>query len=377
LGFVLSAAAMLYALIACVAERVRILMRARSRAALPPVRCSGWVPTVTLLKPLCGIEPETYECLRSFCQQEYPSFQLIFGVADPADPAVELVRRLQAEYPQLDIQLVIERKLHGASRKVSNLINMLPRASNEVLVLSDSDVRVASDYLRQVVAPLESTSVGIVTCAYHALSRNGVWNLLAAQFINEWFIPSVQVAALGGSRSFAFGATIALRRQVLARVGGLGNIADQLADDYRLGELTRDLGLRTVLSDFEVEIAVTEHSFGALIAHELRWLRTIRALRPFAYSFFFVTFGVPVALLGAALARGEAATLAMLAITCCARLALHLSKRSAGREFLQWLLVPVRECLSLALWAGAFATRRVRWRGDTYRIERDGSVLHT
>jgi ceramide glucosyltransferase len=131
------------------------------------------------------------------------------------------------------------------------------------------------------------------------------------------------------------------------------------------------------LSDFEVEIAVSEHSFGALIAHELRWLRTIRAVRPLAYSFFFVTFGIPVALLGVALARGAAATFAMLAITCCARLALHLSKRSAGREFLQWLLVPVRECLSLVLWAGAFATRRVRWRGDTYRIERDGSVLHT
>jgi ceramide glucosyltransferase len=368
---------MAYAVIACVAEWMRGHARVRAQAGAHLVWRAETAPTATLLKPLCGVEPETFECLRSFCQQEFPRVQLIFGVADPHDPAVELVKLLQVEYPRLDIQLVVDRKQHGASRKVSNLINMMSRATGDVLVLSDSDVRVAPDYLRRVVAPLESPDVGIVTCAYRGVPRGGLWNLLAAQFINEWFIPSVQVAALSGSRAFAFGATIALRRQVLNRVGGFGEIADQLADDYRLGELTRNLGLRTVLSDMEVDIAVTEQSLAALTAHELRWLRTIRAIRPCAYCFSFITFGFPIALLGSLLARGAAGTLAMLAATCCARVLLHVAKRSAISEMQQCLLIPLRDCLSLALWAAAFVTRRVRWRGDIYRVERDGSVLQT
>jgi ceramide glucosyltransferase len=371
-GYGLAAAAMLYAVVAWVAECTRTRSEDASRG--DPLDA---LPTVTLLKPLCGVERETYDCLRTFCEQDYPDFQVVFGIADASDPAAELVKRLQLEYPRLDIQLVVDRKQHGASRKVSNLINMLPRAANDVLVLSDSDVRVTPGYLRRIVAPLADAGVGIVTCAYRGLPRGGVWNALGAQFVNEWFMPSVQVAALGGSRSFAFGATIALRRQVLARVGGFGRIADQLADDYRLGELTRKLGLRTVLSETEVEITVTEPSFPALVAHELRWLRTIRAVRPIAYSFSFVTFGFPIALLGLLLTRGNPASLWMLLITCGARMALHLSKRSKDRRWMQGLLVPLRDFLSLILWAVSFATRRVRWRGDVYIIERDGSVLQT
>ena len=331
-------------------------------------------PAVTLLKPLCGVEPDTYECLRSFCDQEYAEFQVVFGVSSETDPAVCLVRRLQQEFPQRRLELVIDRQRHGSSNKVSNLINMMTLARHDYLVLADSDVRVARDYLSRVVAPLLDEGVGIVTCGYRGESREGLWSALGCSFINEWFMPSVQVAALGGSRAFAFGATIALRRDVLANIGGFAAIANQLADDYRLGELTRRLGLRTVLSDVVVEVCVRERSFAELVQHELRWLRTIRALQPVGYVFSFVTCGVPVATAAYAL-TGAAPGLALLAITVLARFMLQWHVRRKVAVPLQFLLLPVRDSLTLLLWAWSFVTRRVRWRDDDYLVARDGSAL--
>lgn len=365
IGFTLTALTMVYGVIAFIAAGKRI----RS----PPLAARDAAP-VTILKPLCGAEPETYECLRSFCDQEYPQFQLVFGVCDSHDPVVAIVERLRREFPQHDLSLVIDRRQHGSSRKVSNLINMMALARHDFLVLSDSDVRVRRDYLAKVVAPLHDAGVGIVTCAYRGNPRPGLWPLLGSLFINEWFIPSVRVAAMAGSRSFAFGATIAVRRQVLASVGGFAPIADQLADDYRLGELTRRLGLRTVLSEVVVETCVAELSFGDLVRHELRWLRTIRALRPLGYGFSFVTFGVPVAALGTLLAGGAAPAMGMLAVTALARVMLHLLTRKRGSPPFHFIVLPFRDVLSLSLWAWSFVTRRVHWRQDRYHVTRDGSV---
>ena len=364
-GIILAAPAMIYAVVAFVAASTGI----RSSSVTPKD-----LPAVTMLKPLCGAEPETYACLRSFCDQAYPNFQIVFGVCDPADPALDVVARLQAEFPRLDMRVAVDRRQHGSSRKVSNLINMLPLASHEYLVLSDSDVWVGRDYLAKLVGPLLDSSVGIVTCLYRGCPRQGLWPLLGSLFINDWFMPSVRVAALGGSQSFAFGATIALRRHVLDRIGGFMPIADQLADDYRLGELTRRLGLRTVLSDVVVDTWVAERTFGELVRHELRWLRTIRALRPTAYGFLFVTFGMPVAALGALLAGGAAPALIMFGVTVLGRVGVHWSLRKEGSSPLQFLALPLRDALSLGLWLWSFITRQVQWREETYRVSRDGSV---
>jgi ceramide glucosyltransferase len=364
-GFAFAAFAMVYGVVAYVAT----IMRTRSAGFTASAR-----PPLTILKPLCGAEPETYECLRSFCDQAYPEFQVIFGVSDSNDPAVAIVNRLQSEFPHRDLCLTIDRRQHGSSRKVSNLINMMPDARHDFLVLSDSDVRVKRDYLANIVAPLLDDGVGIVTCAYRGCPRPGLWSLLGSLFINEWFMPSVRVAALAGSRSFAFGATIAIRRQVLASIGGFLSIANQLADDYRLGELTRRLGLRTVLSDVVVETCVAERSFAQLVRHELRWLRTIRAVRPLGYGFSFVTFGVPVAILGAVLAGGAAATVPMLAITAIARIMLHFSTREPRTPLFQLAVLPLRDLLSLSLWAWSFVNRHVHWRENRYQVTRDGSV---
>ena len=356
---------MVYGVIACIA----VSMRVRTSRLAPRN-----LPAVTILKPLCGAEPETYECLRSFCDQAYGEFQVIFGVRDSNDPALAIVDRLKREFPRHDLQTVVDRREHGSSRKVSNLVNMMTLARHEFLVLSDSDVRVERDYLARIVPPLLDRGVGIVTCAYRGCPRRGLWSLLGSLFINEWFIPSVLVAAMAGSRSFAFGATIAMRRQVLERIGGFSSIADQLADDYRLGELTRRLGLRTVLSEVVVDVCVAESSFGDLVRHELRWLRTIRAIQPLGYAFTFVTFCVPVAALGTLLDGGALPAVGLLAATAAARVMLHLSMREPGRNRTQLALLPLRDLLISSLWAWSFVTRYVHWRDERYEVTRDGSA---
>jgi len=330
---------------------------------------------VTILKPLCGAEPGLDHSLRSFCEQSYGgAVQIVFGVQHASDPALAVLEGLKRDYPRLDLTVLIDSTHHGASAKVSNLINMMRAARHDWLVLADSDVRVPPGYLAAVTAPLEDPQVGIVTCPYHGVPRSGLWSLLGALFINEWFIPSVRVAALFGSRAFAFGATIALRREALDAIGGFPAIADQLADDYRLGELTRRRGLRTVLSEVVVQTSVHEPTLRQLMQHGLRWLRTIRIVRPAGYALSGVTFSLPVAVLGCALAGASTVTLSLLAGTLVLRLLLHSEVQAAASPRAPLWAVPLGDALGFALWCGGFATRKVQWRHARYRVARDGSV---
>jgi ceramide glucosyltransferase len=366
LGTALVAVAMVYTTTAAIAVRV-------ARRALRPQRPAA-VPPTSVLKPLCGAEPALYERLRSFCEQDAAELQIVFGVRDAHDPALTTVQRLRREFPQLDLQVAINPAQHGASSKVSNLLNMMPLVRHDYLVIADSDVRVRPDYIERVVTPLLNEGVGIVTCLYHAAPGPGLWSLLGSMFVNEWFVPSVRVAALAGSRAFAFGATIALRRDTLMRIGGFAAIVDQLPDDYRLGERTRRLGLRTVLSEVEVETAMEEASLGRLARHELRWLRTIRTVQPLGYAVAGVTFGLPVALLGALLAAGSALTLTMVAITAGARLVLDSVPRRSISVLRQLWLIALNDLLVFLLWCWSFTTRRVQWRNARYRVARDGTL---
>jgi len=366
LGTALAAVVMCYMIAALIALRVR-RVPGRQR---PPMA----VPPTTILKPLYGAEPELYEDLRSFCQQDCADLQIIFGVHDPADPALGAVRRLQREFAHLDLQIVANPATHGTSGKVSNLVNMMALARHDYLIVADSDVRVTSDYLESVIAPLLDEGVGIVTCLYRARPRPGLWSLLGSLFVNEWFIPAARVAALFGSRSFAFGVTIGLRRQTLARIGGFRAIADQLPDDYRLGQLTRQLGLRTELAEVEVETRVDEASFGDLARHELRWLRTIRTVRPLGYALAGVTFGLPAAILGCLLAGASGATLTMVAITAAARLMIDSAPRKAFSLLTQLWLVALNDLCAFALWCWGFTARHVHWGAARFRVARDGTA---
>jgi len=361
----LGAVVMGYMIAATVALRVRRAPGHRPLVAVPPT---------TILKPLCGAEHDLYERLRSFCEQNCSSLQIIFGVRDQDDPALGAVRRLQREFPHLDLQIAANAAQHGTSGKVSNLVNMMPLARHDYLVIADGDIRVGPGYLEKVVAPLLDERVGIVTCLYRGLPQPGLWSLLGSLFINEWFVPAVRVAALFGSRSFAFGATIAVRRETLARIGGFRSIADQLPDDYRLGELTRRVGLCTVLSEVEVETCVEEAGPGDLVRHELRWLRTVRTVQPLGYALAGITVGVPAAIVASVLAGGSAVTLAMVAVTALARLMINSAPRKSYSLLAQLWLVALNDLLVFALWCWSFTTRDVHWRQVRYRVARDGSA---
>ena len=364
-GTALAAVVMGYMIAAATALRVR-------RAPHPPGLVSA--PPTTILKPLCGAEPGLYEHLRSFCEQHCDDLQIIFGVRDRDDPALGAVRRLQHEFPHLDLQIAANPAQHGSSRKVSNLVNMMPLVRHDYLVIADGDVRVGPGYLARVIAPLLDPRVGIVTCLYRGSPRPGLWSLLGSMFINEWFMPAVRVAALFGSRSFAFGATIAVRGETLSRIGGFTSIADQLPDDYRLGELTRRMGLRTVLSEVEVETCVEETGPGELLRHELRWLRTIRTVQPLGYALACATIGLPAVVLGCLLAGGSSMTLAMVAITALARLMINSAPRKPLNPVAKLGLVALNDLLVFALWCWSFTTRHVHWRQARYRVARDGTA---
>jgi ceramide glucosyltransferase len=370
--------ASLYAMLAAVAmpffamRRVRTASgAARASLPLPPFANVG----VSVLKPLCGAEPRLYENLRTFCDQRHGRFQLVLGVSSPDDPAIAVVRRLQAAYPTRDIELAVDTRVHGSNLKVSNLINMAERARYDVIVIADSDIAVEPDYLDTVAAPLADPHVGVVTCLYVAQGVGGFWPRVGALFINEWFAPSVRVAHAAGSRRFGFGATLALRRATLERIGGFDALKNCLADDYWLAEHVRALGLSTVLSRVMVATDVIEPTFFALWQRETRWLRTIRSVNPLGFAFLFITFPTPWILVGAwltgHLAHGPFdgvhlwAVLASSASTMAgfaARMLLHL--RSARHERTFWRdlpLVPLRDTLLACQWlAGAFGSKPPR-----------------
>jgi ceramide glucosyltransferase len=371
LGLFLSVVAAAYAVMAALAS---VLAAARSQRPAP--RSAAALPAVTVLKPLCGNEPDLYERLRSICAQDYPQFQIIFGLHGPADSALPVARRVQQQYPALNIECVVDPTRHGVNAKVSNLLNMLPHAKHDLLVIADSDIAVTPDFLSRVLAPLADPAVGLVTCGYAGSARPGWWSALGAQFINAWFMPSVYFAAMFGSQWFVSGATIALRRDLLARCGGLKVLADQLAEDFQLGAQVRRLGLRVVLSDLRVQTLVDEPTLAALCQHCLRWLRTIKAVRQWAYVGCLVTFSLPLAALGAMLTRFQPHALDLLAITVASRLVLHFAGQRAGGRDPWWQvgLIPLHDALLLGLWIWGYGGREVSWRQERFGIGPHGSL---
>jgi ceramide glucosyltransferase len=354
------AASLTGAALTCVSAGYALAAAWLSRRA--PAASGGMASApVSVLKPLCGAEARLYENLATFCRQRHPSFQLVFGVRAADDPAIAVVERLRRDFPACDIALVVDPAVHGNNLKVSNLINLFRHARHDALVIADSDVAVAPAYLARVTAPLADAGVGVVTCLYRGHATGGFWSRVGAQFIDDWFAPSVRIAHAGGSQRFAFGATIALRRDALAAIGGFGALSDRLADDYWLGELTRQQGLRTVLSEVVVATDVTEHRFTDLWRHEQRWLRTIRSLNPAGFAFTFITYTWPMLALGVLLAPLPI----VFAVAAAGAIARSVLAGSVGAA----LRAPLRDALLLAGWALALTGKRVRWREQVLSVQ--------
>ena len=239
----------------------------------------GWTPPVSVLKPLLKDDGHLYDNLRSFCAQDYPVFEVLFGVQDENDPAVQVVDRLVREFPQHDLRLIVNARVIGSNRKMCDVANLFREAKHDLFVLADSDMRVRPDYLGAVVAPLRDSAVGLVTCLYKSVARRDLGSTLAAMFVNEWFFPAALVAARLERMRHAFGATIACRRDQITDIGGFETLADYLADDYMLGALISRHGLRVALSPYVVENVVGEKYLSSHFFHELRWTRTFRPPR--------------------------------------------------------------------------------------------------
>src|ERR1017187_2935273 len=274
------------------------------------------LPPVSILKPLKGVDPEIWASFCSHCDQDYPGFQLIFGVSDPADPAIEVVRKLQAKYPNLPIELIVCDRVLGSKIKVSNLVQMLPAARHELLLINDSDIRVPSDYLRKAIAPLRDASVGMVTCLYRGAAAPTLGSRLEALGIGTDFVPGVLSARfLERGLRFGLGSTLAFRRRDLEAIGGFEPLLDYLADDYELGRRIAATGKKVELSAETVTKLLPAYTLRQFFQHQVRWSRTIRDARRWGYAGLLFTFGLPWALATLPAARGAAWAWGLLALT--------------------------------------------------------------
>ncbi|MHB1951120.1 MAG: bacteriohopanetetrol glucosamine biosynthesis glycosyltransferase HpnI [Acidiferrobacteraceae bacterium] len=336
------------------------------------------LPEVTVLKPLHGLEHDLYRNLRSFCDQDYPDYQIVFGVQDPDDPALAVAHRLRQEFPDRAIDVVIEPRVLGPNRKASNLAHMMAVARYDCVVTADADIHVGRDYLRRVVAPLRDPATGVVTCLYRGRPGPGFWSAIAAESVNNGFAPSVLVARLLGIRSFCSGATMGMRRVTLDAIGGFAGLTGYLADDYQLAAEIRALGLQTVLSSYVVETTMHEPDARSFFQHELRWLRTVRTLAPAGYVFSAVTYPLPVSLVGVLLGHATRLALAGAFVVLLLRLMLYFATRNkktlgvSGPSAL-WM-IPARDFVSFGLWAVGLFGRRVRWQGQGLIVNADGHV---
>jgi ceramide glucosyltransferase len=336
-------------------------------------------PAVTVLKPLHQREPELSRNLETFFAQDYAgAVQIVFGVHDEHDPAVAVVHELQARYPHLDTAIVADAALYGANAKISNLINMLPFAKHDTLVLSDSDIAVGRHWLSQVTAALARPGVGIVTCLYTGEpAKNGhkLWSSLAAMSTSYTFLPNAVLGASLGLAAPCFGSTIALKRGTLEEVGGFAAFADQLADDYEIGRAVRAKGYTLAIPAMGVGHTAAENSATALFHHELRWTRTIRTVNPVGHVGSFVTHGFVFALMSAAMLDFNMVSLVILAAALAARLVLKsridgLFGTYAGPY---WLL-PLRDLLSFAVFVVSLFGETVHWRGTHFAVEPSGAM---
>jgi len=339
-----------------------------------------FLPPVSILKPLKGEDPEIYESFRSHCLQNYPKYELIFGVSDPHDPAVQAVEQLRSEFPQHSIQLIVCGESLGANAKVSNLVQMARTAAYDHFIVSDSDIRVSPNYLERVMAPFANSKVGIVTCLYRGVAGPTLGSKLEALGLSTDFLAGVLVARVLEGVRFALGSTMAFRRDDLQAIGGFESIVDYLADDYELGKRIAALRREVVISEEIVDTFLPAYSFGQFINHQLRWARGVRAARPGGYLGLLFTFGWQWAFLTVLVSKGASWSWGLLALAASLRMLVAWNvgwRVLKDRQVLRLLpLLAIRDLIAPLIWMASFASNNVTWRGDRFTVQA-GKLIRT
>jgi ceramide glucosyltransferase len=337
-----------------------------------------FAPPVSILKSLKGVDPHMYAAFRSHCELDYPEYEVLFGVSDPADPSVALVEQLQQEFPAVSLRVVHCPLSLGSNGKVSNLAQMLPQARYEHVLINDSDILVEPDFLRRVMDNFADQSVGMVTTLYRALGGKTLWSRVEALGISTDFMGGVLVAReMEGGIRFALGATMATTKTVLARIGGLEPLAEYLGDDYELGARTASAGYKVALADVVVETALADYSWREFWQHQIRWARNVKDRRKAQYLGLIVTFALAWAIISVAAAPHAWWTWTTLVITALLRFAAALAIRNSVLRDPQvtrdlWL-VPLRDFVGLAVWVASFFGDTIVWRGERFCL-RNGKL---
>lgn len=334
---------------------------------------------ISVLVPVYGLDHAALENFTSMCSQDFPSYQIVFGVQDENDASIPVVRKLMQQFSERDISLVVSSARLGTNLKVGNLQNMLAEVKYERLIIMDSDIRVPPGYLRNISAELDRSGIGLVTCLYRFAEAPGWPARLEAIGITSEFAAGVLVARRLEGMTFALGATMATTRSVLDSIGGFPALADYLADDFMLGNLIAARGLRVDLARIQVETVPGALSLAEVLKHQVRWARGTRVCRPWGYLGMVLTHGTVLSLLYLLVSAGAASGWILLAVTLAVRalMAWSIGVRWMKDSILKsyFYLLAVRDLISFGIWLAGLFGRTVHWRGRAFTLVEDGKLL--
>jgi ceramide glucosyltransferase len=333
---------------------------------------SSFTPPVSILKPIRGLDRETYENFASFCRQDYPEFEILFCVSDENEPAITVIEQIMRDFPQRSIRLLIGSEPLGVSDKVNKLCRMAREARHDILVVTDSDVRVAPDFLRGVVGPFGDPKVAGVTCLYRGLTDGSLAADLEALGNSTDFAPGVLTAWLLGDLRFMLGAVMATTKRHLAEIGGFEALVNHFSDDYELGHRMATHGYRIALDRFPVSIVYPRQNLAEAFRHQVRWNLAIRCSRPWGHAGIALAQGLPWALIAAAIAPGWGTAAVYLACYAVLRVAVAWVVGVSGMQDnlaveRMWML-PFRDAFAFVAWVGSFVPQRIHWRGHDYYV---------
>lgn len=358
----LSAGALVFSLLTIVAAL-------RYRSVVPP-KLENCEP-ISILKPLAGLDDLLESNLRTFFQQDYPAFEILFAVRRSDDPAVPVVKRLQNEFPQISTRLFVTGEPPYPNAKVFSLDLMLKEAANDLVVMSDSDIRVTPELLRTVAAEFQDTHLGVATCPYRAVPGRSFWSKLESTSINTDFIGGILVARMLEGMKFAVGPTIVARGHVLEAIGGFDRLKDYLAEDFMMGKLAAESGHGVMLSSYVIEHHIGTSNLHQNITHRIRWVRSTRRSRPAGYVGQLFTMPLPLAV---ALWACNPAWWLLASSSIIVRLiAAYVVSAKVLRARIDWLLLPLEDFISFFFWIAGFFGKTISWRGRRYVLNKDGT----